>query len=834
MVGLVLVSHSHAMALAVKEMVLAMAGPKLPIAIAAGAGENHADLGTNGVEIMEAINAVMSDDGVLVLMDIGSALLSTDTALGFLDDAQRSRVRCAAAPFVEGAVAAGVMAALGSSLDEVSREAEIALRQKEEHLGAGGGVASVPPPASDTGPNVTRAPADAVRLTVLNPHGLHARPAARFIREAAAFRAEIQVRNVTKARGPVSAKSLTGLASLEVLRGHEIEITASGPDAKAALRALKQSVESGLGDSLAAPLPAATSLAVAPTDTPVAVSSGLAIGPLFFATGAQIAVPEYRTDDPESEVRRLHKAINDAQAAVAKEQAALRNSLGKDEAEIFEAQGLVLEDPALLRAAETSIRESRDNAALAWAHAYQAVAASYAQLEDEYLRQRATDVRDIGARVLAALGVARPRVGDLAQPGILVVDDLAPAEVIALPKAVLGVICLQGGRTSHASILLRARGVPAVARARAAFERAGFAASSASVAAAFDGDTGELWIDPEPPKLEVLRIRMATQRLAAEEAARLSHERAVTADGHAVAIFANLGHAGEARAALERGAEGVGLCRTEFLYLDRATAPGEDEQFEALRQVREVMGTRPVIVRTLDIGGDKVAPYLGLPRETNPFLGERGIRLCLSRPELFRTQLRAILRAGDGGDFRIMFPMIAELAELRAARAALDEAHGELEQTSTPHAWPIPVGIMIEVPSAVILSDQLASEADFFSIGTNDLTQYVLAADRGNPALTRFQDALHPAILRMMGQIITEAHRRGKHVGVCGEAASDPAAARFLVGLGVDELSLSPSRIPTLKATIRAARKSDLETMAERALKLASTNEVRASARESQ
>jgi phosphocarrier protein FPr len=672
-----------------------------------------------------------------------------------------------------------------------------------------------------------------IRLTVPNPHGLHARPAARFIREAAGFRADIQIRNVTKGRGPVSAKSLTSLVSIEILRGHEIEISASGPDAEAALRALKQSVESGLGDSLAALPPTAASPSAAPTDASVAVSSGLAIGPLFFATSAEIAVPEHRTDDPESEIRRLHAAIANARAAIANEQASLRNSLGKNEAEIFEAQALVLEDPALLRRAETSIRERRENAALAWAHAYQAVAASYAQLEDEYLRQRAADVRDIGARVLAALGVARPRVGDLAEPGILVVDDLAPAEVIALPKTVLGVICLQGGRTSHAAILLRARGVPAIARARAAFERAGLAAPSANVTAAFDGDTGELWINPEPAKLEELRARMKTQRLAAEEAARLSHEPAVTSDGHAIAIFANLGHAEEAAAALERGAEGVGLFRTEFLFLDRAAAPDEDEQFEALRQLREVMGTRPVIVRTLDIGGDKEAPYLGLEREANPFLGERGIRLCLNRPELFQTQLRAILRAGSGGDFRIMFPMITELAELREARTALDEAHRALDQSGTPHAWPIPVGIMIEVPSAVILSDQLATEADFFSIGTNDLTQYVLAADRGNPALTRFQDALHPAVLRMIGQITAEAHRHGKHVGVCGEAASDAVAARLLIGLGVDELSLSPARIPTIKSTIRATRKGDLETLAERALKLPSTAEVRASAKDS-
>ena len=828
MVGLVLVSHSHAMAMAVKELVVAMAGPKLSIAVAAGAGENHADLGTNGIEIMDAITAVMSDDGVFVLMDLGSALLSTDTALGFLDDAQRSRVRCSAAPFVEGAVAAGVMAALGSSLDEVSREAVGALRQKVEHLGAGDGAEPVPQPAPEPPPSQTGTPAQTVRLTVPNPHGLHARPAARFIREAAGFSAGIQLRNVTNGRGPVPAKSLTGLASLEVLQGHEIEISATGPDAEAALRALKQSVESGLGDTLTAAAPATPAPVVVVTDgAPVAVSSGLAIGPLFFTANVEVVVPEHSIDDPAKEIETLRKAIAAAKEGLAKEQAALRKSLGKNEAEIFEAQALALEDPALLDRAEASIRERRENAALAWANAYRSVAAGYAQLQDEYLRQRAADVRDIGTRVLAALGVARPRVGDLAEPGLLVVDDLAPAEAAALSETVLGVICLQGGRTSHAAILLRARGVPAIARAQAAFERADFD-RSARVMGAIDGDAGELWIDPPPAQLEALRARMKVQRVAAEEAGRRSHEPAVTADGHTVAIFANLGHAREATGALKRGAEGVGLFRTEFLFLDRAAAPDEEEQFKLLQELREAMGARPVTIRTLDIGGDKEAPYLGLAREANPFLGERGIRLCLNRSELFQTQLRAILRASLGGDFRIMFPMITELSELRAGRAALEEAHHALEQAGTAHAWPVPVGIMVEVPSAVILSDQLAREADFFSIGTNDLTQYVLAADRGNPALTRFQDALHPAVLRMVGQITAEAHRQGKHVAVCGEAASDPTAARLLIGLGVDELSLSPARIPAIKSAIRAASKGELERLAQEALKLPSSVDVRA------
>jgi phosphocarrier protein FPr len=593
---------------------------------------------------------------------------------------------------------------------------------------------------------------------------------------------------------------------------------------------LRKAVESGLGDVVEA-LPVAPVAAVSSSGEPVAVSGGLVIGTLSFASTGQVAVPEHRIEDVEKELQRLHGAIEKARTALAAEQAALKSSAGTSEAEILAAQELILDDPELLRRAETGIGDRHENAAAAWAHAYQAAAAGYDELQDEYLRQRAADVRDIGARVLSALGVAWARVGDLAEPGILVVDDLTPAEVMALPATVRGVICLGGGRTSHAAILLRARGLPAIAQARRAFERAKIERPPGEITAAFDGDTGELWIDPESSRLQALRVQEEKRRVAAEEAVRLSHEPAVTADGQTIPIFANLGHAGEAPAALESGAEGVGLFRTEFLFLERATPPGEEEQFAALRQLGESMDTRPVTIRTLDVGGDKDLPYLGLAREANPFLGERGLRLCLQRPELFQAQLRAILRAGHGRDFRIMFPMVTELAELRAARAALDEAHQALAKSGTPHVWPISTGIMAEVPAAAILSDQLAAEADFFSIGTNDLTQYVLAADRAHSTLAHFQDALHPAVLRVIAQITAAARAHGRHVGVCGEAASDPAAAGLFVGLGVDDLSLGVGQLPMVKAVLRAVRRSDLETLAARALEMASAGEVRAMVR---
>jgi phosphocarrier protein FPr len=485
----------------------------------------------------------------------------------------------------------------------------------------------------------------------------------------------------------------------------------------------------------------------------------------------------------------------------------------------------------LISQAQRAIRSERQNAAMAWHRAVEQIVERYGALEDEYLRQRAADVRDIGARVLEELGVPRRRVGDLPESGILVVDDLTPAEVIDLSERVMGVICLQGGATSHAAILLRARAIPAIANAQSVIERAHVdLAASGRIIAAFDGGTGELWINPESERLKAIHELQEQRRRIAEEEARHRDEPAITKDGHRIEIFANLGRPGEAPGALAQGAEGVGLFRTEFLFLDRSEAPTEEEQFEALREVREVMGSRPVVIRTLDIGGDKDVPYLGLAKEANPFLGVRGIRLCLRHRDLFEAHLRAILRAGEGGNFRLMFPMISEPSELDEARAIVTEVHASLERDRIPNAWPIAVGIMIEVPSAAMLIEQLSKQADFFSIGTNDLTQYVLAADRGNAELAPFHDALHPSVLQLIWRVTAAAHKHDRKVAVCGEAAGDPVASRVLVALGVDELSLTPSRIAAVKATLRAVSKGEQEAVAEQALGAASARQARAAA----
>jgi multiphosphoryl transfer protein len=387
---------------------------------------------------------------------------------------------------------------------------------------------------------------------------------------------------------------------------------------------------------------------------------------------------------------------------------------------------------------------------------------------------------------------------------------------------VLGLMTVAGGPTSHSAILARSMGIPAVAGADPSIET-----MPAGTQLGLDGFHGTITINPDQEKLS--RLEKGRQTWLDQRAALLqtSNQPATTRDGRHVEVAANVGSLRDAELGDANGADGVGLLRTEFLFQIGEDPPDEETQRSALAEIAKLLNPRPVIVRTLDVGGDKELPYINLPVEANPFLGVRAIRLSLREPVLFRTQLRAILRAGEGVNLRVMFPMVTNLRELREARQILEQEHLALKEKDIPHAWPIETGIMIEVPAAALTSSVLAREVDFFSIGTNDLTQYTLAAERGSAALAEFADALHPAVLRLIHQVVEAAHAEGKWVGVCGELASDPVATAVLVGLGVDELSLNPGGIPRVKAIIRQIDTTDAKELARQTLKCESTAQVR-------
>jgi phosphoenolpyruvate-protein phosphotransferase len=439
-------------------------------------------------------------------------------------------------------------------------------------------------------------------------------------------------------------------------------------------------------------------------------------------------------------------------------------------------------------------------------------------------------VEDVGAQVLFTMmnkSALSPIIFN--EPVILYAADLTPTETSQLDmQRVLGIITAGGGPTSHSAILSRALGIPAVAGVGTMLDK-----QPSGVLTGINGSTGEIWLEPSADVQVILRASRADWLAGREKLLQTSQQLATTKDNHRVEVFANIGGLNDARAAVKNGAEGVGLLRTEFLFLTRETAPSEEEQFLLLRDIFETMGNqRPVTTRTLDVGGDKDLPYIQLSEEPNPFLGVRALRLSFARPDLFLTQLRAILRAADGLPCRIMFPMVADVEEIRKARSWVDKAHQELIQENQPHAWPVELGIMVEIPSAALLSSILVEEVDFFSIGTNDLTQYTLAAERGNPALSHLADGLHPAVLKLIREVVEASHQAGKWTGICGELGGDPEATPVLVGLGVDELSLNPAGIPRIKSVISGLTMDAASTLASQALLCRTSAEVRQLVRE--
>jgi phosphocarrier protein FPr len=895
-VGLVIVSHSAALAEGVSELAREMGGEE--VAIEAAGGLDDGAIGTDAARVMAAVERVRSPDGVLILMDLGSALMSAEMAVEMLGP-DGGPIALSAAPLVEGAVAAAARARGGATLDEVAGEARGALAMKSAQLsddeapatqgsaGAAsaseaaadaGGAASASEAAADAGAAAAAVDARTMRLQITNRLGLHARPAARFVSTASGFDARVVVRNESRGTGPADARSLTALAALGVRQGDEIAVEASGPQAQEALDALHALADENFGDppddeaaprgepgavaapdsaaargepgAVAAPDSAAARRepgAVAAPDAPGAAASAAAAGTSAAApeavappAGASAAAdaaaaapapgtrlhgaaasvgiaigPARRLVAPEPEVAdapagtpaQERAALDAARAAVREDLATARATLSARgsaaEAAIFEAHALMLDDTAVTEPAYRRIDDGT-SAGRAWQAAAADAADTLRALDDPYLRERAVDVDDVSRRVLARLAGAPATVAPSA-PGIIVADELTPGEAAALdPASAWGIVTARGGATGHAAIVARALGVPAVVGAGAAV-----LAIPDGTPLAADGAAGTVDVDPDPATLRELEARR--DAAAAERAAALARaaEPGALADGRRVEVFANVGSAAEARSAAGQGAEGVGLLRTEFLFLDRATPPDEEEQVAVLREIAAALDGRPVVVRTLDAGADKPLPFLRQEPEDNPFLGVRGIRLSLAQPELFKTQLRAILRVAAEHPIKVMFPMVATLDELRAARALLDElgAGPQLE-----------VGVMVEVPALALQAGEFAPEVDFFSIGTNDLAQYTMAAERGNAALAGLLEDARAPVLALIASVVAAAGAHGRWVGVCGELAGDPEAAVQLAGLGVRELSMAASRIPAVKAALRAVDSQGARAAAEAAL----------------
>lgn len=821
MVGIVLVSHSHAIAEGAAELARQMGGEDVRIETAGGLDTPDHQIGTDAVLVEQAIERAWSEDGVLVLMDLGSAVLSAEMALDLLPEHMREKVVLTEAPFVEGAVAAAVTSRIGSSLERVAEEARGGLAAKAAHLGVETSAeVPQPPTGTDAGGSAS------AELVVETAHGLHARPAAQLVRTAASFDADVRVTNLSAARGPVSARSLNSVATLGVGHGDRIEVTATGPQAREAIEALVALAARNFDEvAEAGEIARPSTGAAAAVDGGLAglpASPGVAVGPARRFHTPALEIGDVASRGAEEELRALDSAIAATREAIEAQRRVVAGRAGAYEATIFEAHLLFLDDEALLDPTRAAI-EKGVPAARAWNDTIEDVASSWETIDDPYQRARAADLRSVGTQVLARLLGIEPPTPRLDEPGILVTADLAPADAAALdPATALGVATATGGPTSHAAVLARSLGIPAVVGLGDAVldVREG-------TVVALDGDAGVVVVEPTPEIVEEFEARRR-DAVAADRTARADAAAPVaTRDRTSIEVAANVGSPDDVAAAVEAGADGVGLFRTEFLFMSRDAMPSEDEQEAAYRAAAEALGGRPMIVRTLDAGADKPIPYLAQPAEANPFLGVRGLRLGLERPELLDAQLRAILRVAADHPVRVMFPMVATLEELRAGRAAVERARSALVDAGRAAPDRIDVGVMIEVPSAALAADRLAEEADFFSIGTNDLSQYTLAAERGNERVAALADALHPAVLELIRLAATAAAAKDRWTGVCGELAGDPLATPLLIGLGVTELSMSAPAIPHVKQVVRRTDLTSARALAERALRLSSAAEVR-------
>ena len=659
-------------------------------------------------------------------------------------------------------------------------------------------------------------------IVIPNDIGIHARPAAVLVKLSKRFDSAIEI---VLGNSTANAKSITSIMKLNTTHGDKVVVIATGSDAEVAIATITPEIQAGLGDEavslIAATAPAKELPKIIAEEVPgelsgIAASPGLATGIIFQLTEEIHTIVEI-AEDQASEQKRINDAITQA----ATDLQGLRDKLSHDgepaKAAVFEAHTELLEDPDLQALVVTFLSQGK-SAEFSWKSGYEQQAQELRALNNSVLAARANDIRDVGSRVLNILLCKETKPRSFPKGTILIAKDLTPSITANLDASIVKGFCtVLGGATSHAAILARALGIPAVT----GINQEVLNLENGQMVI-INGGKGILKTEPDTEYIK--KIEEIQAKVFARNTAELSVAKspAQTTDGHTIEIVGNVGNPKNAEKIVGLGGEGIGLLRSEIIFQDRATAPTEDEQYQVYKKVAKAVGPdNKVVIRTLDVGGDKPLPYLPLPQEENPFLGERGIRVSLNQPEILRTQLRALLRASAHGNIHIMFPMIGILEEWREAKAILEEERAKLGVD------PVPTGIMIEVPSAALLAEQFALEVDFFSIGTNDLTQYTMAIDRRHPKLGPQADSLHPAVLKLIKITVEAAQKYGKWVGVCGGLGGDPQAIPILLGLGIDELSISIPSIPSVKAQIRTLSQKGCEILAAKALTVGTAQEMR-------
>ncbi|WP_027308402.1 phosphoenolpyruvate--protein phosphotransferase [Caloramator sp. ALD01] len=556
----------------------------------------------------------------------------------------------------------------------------------------------------------------------------------------------------------------------------------------------------------------------------IAASSGVAIGKALVIVDKEVEIERRAIDNIEAETTKLQNAVATAKEQLEKIKEIAREKIGEDKAQVFEAHLMMLEDPEFIGAVEAQISSESICAEYALKQTADMFISMFESMDNEYMRERAADIRDVSKRIINILmGIETASIAEIDRECIIVVNDLTPSDTAQMDKEkVLGFATDIGGRTSHSAIMARSLEIPAVV---------GLSNVTTTVKTGdmliLDGDEGVVIVNPDEETLQKYREKQKKLVEYKKELSKLVNAESITIDGRKVELAANIGTPSNVEGALKNGAEGVGLFRTEFLYMDKDSLPTEEEQFEAYKAVLEGMGGRPVVIRTLDIGGDKKLPYLKIDEEMNPFLGYRAIRLCLDRKDIFKTQLRALFRASVYGNLKIMFPMISGVDELRQAKAVVEEVKNELKAEGIAYSDNVEIGIMIEIPSAAVISDILAKEVDFFSIGTNDLIQYTVAVDRMNEKISYLYDPFHPAVLRLIKMVIDNAHKEGKWAGMCGEMAGDERIIPVLLGFGLDEFSMSASSILKARKLITSLNYEEAKKLSDEVIMCATSEEIK-------
>ncbi|ACQ69695.1 MULTISPECIES: phosphoenolpyruvate--protein phosphotransferase [Exiguobacterium] len=554
----------------------------------------------------------------------------------------------------------------------------------------------------------------------------------------------------------------------------------------------------------------------------IGASAGIAVAKAFVMETPSFDIPSHKIEDVAAEKARFQDAIAQSKTELEAIREHTLRELGPDKAEIFSAHLLIVEDPEIVSQVNDKIESENMNAAKALDEVAQTMVMIFESMDNEYMRERAADVRDVTKRVMAhILGVTFVTPASISEEVIIIAEDLTPSDTAQLNrKYVKGFATNIGGRTSHSAIMSRSLEIPAVVGTKVALEEI-----KNGDLVIIDGTEGDVFVNPSEDLVKEYESKRADFEAYKEELKQLVNEESITADGHKVKLAANIGTPNDLEGVLKNGSDAIGLYRTEFLYMDSETFPTEEEQYTAYKTVLEGMEGKQVVIRTLDIGGDKELSYLDLPKEMNPFLGYRAIRLCLEETDLFRTQLRALLRASAHGNLAIMFPMIATLEEFRAAKALLLEEEAKLKEEGI-EVGQYETGMMVEIPSTAVMAKQFAKEVDFFSVGTNDLIQYTMAADRMNEKVSYLYQPFNPAILNLLHNVITEAHKAGKWVGMCGEMAGEELAIPILLGLGLDEFSMSASSVLRARSLVKRLTKSETEAIVNEVLNMDTAEEV--------